>query len=89
MELGAPQDVIDREREGLAADLFEVWPENWDFLQTFLACAGQWRIGPTGQILGLDYTACKVVLDLSVPDCCAKFHFAALRDFEQGVMEAL
>jgi hypothetical protein len=35
---------------------FEVWPENWDAVQLFTACATQWRVA-MGGVTGLDYTA--------------------------------
>lgn len=44
---------------------YEVWPENWDALQLFLACSTQWRYsGMTGAPTGLDYTAVMAVLPM-------------------------
>ena len=37
-----------------AAD-FLVVPQNWDTLRAFLAAGTQWRVGPSGHVLGLDY----------------------------------
>ena len=37
-----------------AAD-FIVVPQNWDTLRAFLAAGTQWRVGPSGHVLGLDY----------------------------------
>ena len=37
------------------SDVFEVWPENQRPLELFLACRTQWRVGPFGGVLGLDY----------------------------------
>ena len=36
-------------------EAFEVWPENWRAFELFLACRTQWRFGPQGGVLGLDY----------------------------------
>lgn len=44
---------------------FEVWPENWDSVIAFLACATQWRIAVSFSGIiwsGLDYSAVDVVL---------------------------
>jgi hypothetical protein len=43
------------EDEDEADRAFEVWPENWPALDLFLALGTQWRIGPLGGALGLDY----------------------------------
>lgn len=53
-------DTADTEIEG-----FEVLPENWTSLCTFLACETQWRVAATMASvlwLGLDYQAVDVVL---------------------------
>lgn len=34
---------------------FEVWPENAETVETFMALQTQWRLGPMGGYLGLDY----------------------------------
>ena len=36
-------------------EAFEVWPENLRALELFIACRTQWRFGPQGGVLGLDY----------------------------------
>lgn len=43
---------------------FEVWPENWDAVQVFMACSTQWRSAPMGGVTGLDYTAVMSVMSL-------------------------
>ena len=46
-------------------DAFEVWKENWDSLNAFLAAETQWRVAATmaGLIwIGIDYTALDVIL---------------------------
>jgi 3-keto-L-gulonate-6-phosphate decarboxylase len=32
-----------------------VWPENWRAFELFVGCRTQWRVGPAGGVLGLDY----------------------------------
>lgn len=34
---------------------YEVWAENAEAVETFLALQTQWRLGPMGGYLGLDY----------------------------------
>lgn len=41
---------------------FEVWPENAETVATFMALQTQWRIGPMGGYLGLDYPGMQSVL---------------------------
>lgn len=51
----------------LDAEDFEVWIENWQSLNVFLACATQWRIlvGMGGMLYqGIDYQALVKVIDL-------------------------
>lgn len=40
----------------------EVWPENWDVFQVFMAIQSQWRFGPGGPT-GLDYNVLYHKLD--------------------------
>ncbi|MCC7413315.1 MAG: DUF1799 domain-containing protein [Gammaproteobacteria bacterium] len=44
-----------------APELCHVWPENWDALALFLACATQWRVAMGGAI-GLDYAGVEAVM---------------------------
>ncbi|MFD1330260.1 DUF1799 domain-containing protein [Mycoplana ramosa] len=49
-----------------SGDVLEIMPTNWRSLMAFLECQTQWRVaaGMAGLIwLGLDYSACKLVLD--------------------------
>lgn len=43
---------------------FEVWPDHVDVVEVFLALATQWRMGPMGGAIGLDYAAIPPTLDL-------------------------
>lgn len=71
----------------------EVWPENWQALQVFLAMATQWRIGIgiNGMLwLGLDYNALPVVEDrLELPVAERADVFSRLRVLEAVARRAL
>ena len=41
---------------------FAVLAENWDTVRAFCAIQTQWRYGPHGGLLGLDYSAVAVAL---------------------------
>ena len=38
-----------------------VLPENWDAVRVFCAAGTQWRMGPNGELLGLDHGAARAV----------------------------
>jgi hypothetical protein len=42
----------------VATDFEGVWPVNAPAVTAFAMVAGQWRIAPSGRVLGLDYAAC-------------------------------
>jgi hypothetical protein len=42
---------------------YEVWPDNWDALNLFIACATQWRVSMAGPT-GLDYAAVVALMPL-------------------------
>jgi hypothetical protein len=71
---------------------FEVWPENWPILTTFLALARQWRWVSAGMgapvRLGLDYAAVEPVFRLTgVKKKNRAETFAAIQLMENAVME--
>ena len=41
-----------------------VWvlPQNWPAVRAFVACATQWRYGPSGHPTGLDYAGCRAAV---------------------------
>lgn len=41
-----------------------VWPENWLAVQVFAALSTQWRLAPSGHMIGLDYAAIRPTLEL-------------------------
>lgn len=42
-------------------------PEAWPGVAAYTLCATQWRVGGMGGRVGLDYPACKLVIDLHRP----------------------
>lgn len=60
---GAPQDVIDEMIAAQKDEDFEVWPENWPFIEMFLRMQTQWRVS-FGGLVGFDYTAAKWLFEL-------------------------
>jgi len=57
---GAPPPEMLRAIE--QADTFEVWPENWEPLEIFMRLQTQWRVSPTGTLLGLEYAGVRAAL---------------------------
>lgn len=54
-----PPDLIQQINE---ADTFEVWPENEEPIALFLRLQTQWRVGPTGSPIGLDYAGVRAAM---------------------------
>lgn len=42
-------------------------PDVVDQVLAYLACRTQWRVAPSGGRLGMDYTACRAVLEIQHP----------------------
>ena len=53
-------DGKSRSNRNVWADAGEILvvPEAWPAVPLLMACATQWRIGPSGYLAGLDYRAC-------------------------------
>lgn len=49
--------------DDVTADEVEVWPNNWEVVQLFLAVSGQWRVSMAGAY-ALDYNAVDVAMDM-------------------------
>lgn len=60
---GAPDDVIAELETAQRQEDFEVWPENWAYVEMFLRMQTQWRTSMSG-IIGLDYCAAKFMFDV-------------------------
>lgn len=68
--------------------MFDVWPENWDTVQLFLACRTQWRIAAMGGVIGLDYTGVDVVIKRLGLDVTPDM-FAGLQTMERAAAAEL
>lgn len=59
--------ALGAERDQAAAavgdDDFRVWPENWNAVRVFTACATQWRVSAARRT-GLDYAAVYAVISM-------------------------
>jgi hypothetical protein len=79
-----------RSQESTRETEFPVLPENWPALQLFLSCATQWRYSPAGSLLGIDYQALAVVMDMQqVPGTDRPARLSQVQWIERGVLEAL
>ncbi len=63
---GADEAAGDAEVFGIALDPepdrdFAVLKANWDTVRVFLACHTQWRHGPSGRVMGLNYAGAREV----------------------------
>jgi hypothetical protein len=83
---GAPQEVIDEMYAAQKNDDFEVWSENWPFIEMFLRLQTQWRTS-FGGLVGLDYSAARWLFELySVED--RKEMLEALQVMEHTILSA-
>lgn len=68
----------------------ECWERNRHALTAFMVMGTQWRIGPSGQPSGLDYSALPAVLRLSeIPRSQWPDTFDALRVMESEAMAVM
>lgn len=66
-----------------------MWPENVPAVNTFIAIATQWRMGPSGPI-GLDYNSLNFVLKLSgFPESAWPEAFEGLRVMESEALKIM
>lgn len=84
--MGIPEDETDAADD---ADIrFVVWPANERSVNVFLTVCRQWRVGPMGGYLGLDYQQVEAVLRMRQ----IKIDAAVLDDLavmEGGALEVL
>jgi len=67
-------------------DVFEVWAENDLALRTFFALSTQWRVGPLGDKLGLDYQGVRAAMRMmKIKDQAAMFE--DLRVMERAALK--
>lgn len=85
--MGLPAEAI-ADLEG-RRDEFEVLPECWPTVATWLAVETQWRVAPNGRLYGLDYAAVDVALRrLRIDDETGEI-FAGLQVMEVAALNAL
>jgi hypothetical protein len=73
----------------MASQTVEVWPENWQTVDLFIAIATQWRIGMGGP-KGLDYNVLFRMIDnLGLPSNDWKVAFDDIRVMESAALESM
>lgn len=73
----------------IAAQVVEVWPENWQTVDLFISISTQWRIGMGGPT-GLDYNVLFRVLDSKgLPKDDWDQSFDDIRIMESAALEAM
>lgn len=69
---------------------FAVWPEHAQTVVTFAALLTQWRVGPMGGVIGLDYAAIPATLEMMAVDRSGWPElFGQLRVMERAAIEEL
>lgn len=70
---------------------FEIWPENLQSLEVFLACSTQWNVHFSGKAQGLNYPALEAVLRMQgcmeqqqIFEDLRAMEYAALDEFNKG-----
>lgn len=64
-----------------------IWPDNWLTVQAWATLSTQWRLGPSGQLAGLDYGAIVPTLELmGVERAEWRELFQGLRQMEAEVL---
>lgn len=94
---GAREHDVAVARERAAEPEFEVYPENWDAVQLFLALSTQWRAVAFGTMAsarvlhtGLDYTAVESVARLTgIPRSRRAAVFQQIRVMEEAALDVL
>lgn len=65
----------------------QIWPDNWATVQAWASLSTQWRLGPSGQLVGLDYAAIMPVLELiGIERAEWSMVFGGLRQMEHEVL---
>lgn len=67
----------------------DVWPDQLDAVNTFVAMGTQWRCGPGG-VYGLDYNTLPAVMDMIGIDADKRAEvFDAIRTMEDAALEEM
>lgn len=89
--VNAPEDVIESARarfEGSISEDCEVWPENWQSLELFVALGTQWNVSAMGHYLGINYPAVDAIMNiLAVPKKQKPDLFSDLQIMERAALE--
>ena len=71
-------------------DEFEVWPDNYQAVSTFIELQTQWRVSGMGSATGLDYVAALAVIrELELEKDEARELFADIRVMEAAALEQM
>ena len=82
---GAPDEVI---QEALLDDTrFEVWPENWQYLELFCRCRTQWTVSFSG-VVGLNYPAIESLMRMMKIENTSEF-FSEIQAMEFAALPIL
>lgn len=63
----APQEIIDKFIARVSpedSNDCEVWEENWESFNFFMALTTQWNVTPMGQCLGISYPSVNSLFDI-------------------------
>jgi len=72
------------------AAAYDILPLNVDIVEAFMALQTQWRIGPAGGRLGIDYQAAATVLELmGVDQEKRRIAFDGIRVMEMAALETM
>jgi hypothetical protein len=84
---GLPPEAFAAVQETLVE--FEVESENWPTVVAFMAAQTQWRTGPDGRRIGLDYVAVDVLLRRRGIEDERGSIFAGMQVMEFAALEAM
>lgn len=90
---GASEETIAEYQKGYedgeSSEDYELWPEHVLPLEIFQACNTQWRIAPSGHIVGLDYSVLEPVFKIyKVKKKNREDVFWCIRMIESGALES-
>lgn len=87
----APPELIERLESNSDASKItgcEVWPENWEAFELFIALGTQWRVAGLGQYIGISYPSMESVLNIFGIDSARRAAlFADLRIMERAALD--
>lgn len=86
--MAAARAQIAQQRAARAPVAFDVYPENWDAVRLFLGLQTQWRVGPMGGLVGLDYPGVEAAMRMARVKDRAQL-FEQLQTMEFAALEAM